>query len=48
MSQKNSKVGDYNNIVAIIIVEKRARAQNPTTWSPTTIKEVGDKFHQNF
>jgi hypothetical protein len=34
--------------VAIRITEKRARAQFTVAWTPTTIKEVDDKFHHNF
>jgi hypothetical protein len=31
--------------IATRIVKKRAKAQFTTTWIPTTIKEVGDRFH---
>ncbi len=31
--------------IVIRIVEKRAKAQSTTAWIPTTIKEVGDRFH---
>jgi hypothetical protein len=47
-AKRVAKLGTVANITIIIIVEKRARTQFPATWTPTTIKEVGDRFHQNF
>jgi hypothetical protein len=41
-------LGTIANIIAIIIIEKHVRAQFIVIWTPTTTKEVGDKFHQNF
>ncbi len=41
-------MGIVTYITTIIIIEKHVRAQFIATWTPTTIKEVGDKFHQNF
>jgi hypothetical protein len=29
-------------------IEKCAIVEFTTTWTPTMVKEVGDKFHQNF
>jgi hypothetical protein len=41
-------LGIVVDIIVIITVEKCVRAQVTATWTPTTIKEVGDKFHHNF
>ncbi len=41
-------MGTTANASIIRIVEKHARTQFIATWTPTTIKEVGDRFHQNF
>ncbi len=41
-------MGTVTDITIIIIIEKRTRTQFIITWTPTTIKEVGDRFHQNF
>jgi hypothetical protein len=48
ITKRVAKLGTITNRVVIRIVEKCARAQFTTTWTPTTIKEVGDKFQQNF
>jgi hypothetical protein len=46
-TQKISKLGIIANKTTIRIVEKHVRTQFITAWTPT-IKEVGDRFHQNF
>jgi len=33
---------------AIIIAKKHIRGQFTTTWTPISIKEVGDKFYWTF
>jgi hypothetical protein len=41
-------LGIVANRANIKILEKHARAQFTTTWTPIAINKVGDKFHQNF
>jgi hypothetical protein len=41
-------LGTVVNKTVIKIVEKCVKAQVTATWTPTIIKEVGDKFHHNF
>ncbi len=44
-ANKITKLGTIVNKTTIRIVEKCVSAQFTTTWIPTIIKEVGDKFH---
>jgi hypothetical protein len=44
-TKRVTKLGIVAYSATIRIVEKRARTQFIATWTPTTIKEVGDRFH---
>jgi hypothetical protein len=49
--QKLTKVIDLRiatNWIAQKVVEKCMKTQFVTTWTLAIVREVGDKFHQNF
>jgi len=49
--QKLTKVINFKiatNRIAEKVVEKCMRTQLATTWTLAIVREVGDKFHQNF
>jgi hypothetical protein len=45
---KSNILKDCNKLNSSNVIEKCMKTQFVTTWTLAIVREVGDKFHQNF